>query len=691
MEKRLVLALVLCFVVFLAYAQLFPQAKPPVQEPEEIAQGTTDEVASGTTDEPAAAATDEPVPPPADLAGLPEHPLVDDIEVTTENVLFVFTSRGGALKEAYLRKYERRPDQEFDPEDRATMYQILREDMTQENVGGRDDRRSHLTGALSILPGADDDGSMTASSLDTVSWEVVTPYTAATGRLEFGLKLPDGLEIRKTWTISDGEDHYDALLDVSVRNSGKTGALAGRKMRLSINGPVGLVSDSGDGSRVIQFPVQGLYGYGFDDIDDFDPGESQSWDSTEEEPIENAWAGLMNLFFVSVMIPDQKFPASGVSLRPTRSLENIEKLEAELAQALRERGRLPANGTRRLNSAELDVLGATRSSSCSGCSGPPPKTQTQLNIEKDLGRPLGAKEYENLGLISLASRVRVPFDVPAAATEAKVFSGMLFLGPKEKGILETERYAAFSDTRDTGWSWISEPLLWILRMFYSMVGNYGIAIIMLTLLVRGSLFPLSRHQQVSMQKYSRDMQKLKPKLDLLKAKHKDKPKKLNQEMMKLYKTEGVSMLPKGCLVMFVQIPIFIALFQGLRSAIELRHASFLWVADLTGPDHLLHMPWFESVPLMPVWLNILPILMTVTWWLSAKMAPKPVDPQQAQTAKMMQYMPIIFGVMLYKYQAGLALYMCISSVWSIIETKMVRRKLDKQDAEEEQLVPVIRK
>jgi len=198
---------------------------------------------------------------------------------------------------------------------------------------------------------------------------------------------------------------------------------------------------------------------------------------------------------------------------------------------------------------------------------------------------------------------------------------------------------------------------------------------MLTLVVRGCLFPLSKHQQVSMQRYSRDMKRIKPKLDALIAKYGDDKspqgrRKLNEERMGLFKKEGVSMVPAGCLVTFLQIPIFFALFQGLRVDIGLRHQSFLWAKDLTGPDKLFE---FGDIPFLPEYLNLLPILMTIAWFASAKMAPKSADPQQQQTQKMMQWMPLIFGFMLYNYQAGLALYMLMSSLWSMVESRIVRK------------------
>jgi YidC/Oxa1 family membrane protein insertase len=171
------------------------------------------------------------------------------------------------------------------------------------------------------------------------------------------------------------------------------------------------------------------------------------------------------------------------------------------------------------------------------------------------------------------------------------------------------------------------------------------------------------------------MARLKPKIDEIKKRHAKNKKKQQEEQMKLMREEGMQMFPAGCLVMFLQLPVFIGLFQALRYTIGLRHSSFLWTRDLTAPDQLAG-PWSNhGIPLLwdPLFLNVLPILMGITWYLSSAMAPKPVDPQQAQQMKMMKWMPIIFSLMLYNYPAGLALYMVVSSTWSIFEMKVVRR------------------
>jgi YidC/Oxa1 family membrane protein insertase len=266
---------------------------------------------------------------------------------------------------------------------------------------------------------------------------------------------------------------------------------------------------------------------------------------------------------------------------------------------------------------------------------------------------------------------------PAAGQTAEL-KFLFFAGPMDPDVLTEPPYDNFAPIVDYGWLGIPKLLLILLGVIHSVVGNWGVAIIFLTLVVRMAMFPLSRKSQVSMQKYSRQMARIKPKMDALKERYKGNRQKLNQEIAKLMREENVRMVPAGCLVMFIQFPIFIGLFQALRWSIDLRHAPFLWARDLTAPDRLFDLPNVDFF-LVPDYFNLLPILMAITWFLSMAMAPKPVDPQQQQTQKMMKWMPIVFSVMLYNYAAGLSLYMVVSSTWSIFETKVVKKLLFKDE------------
>jgi len=200
-------------------------------------------------------------------------------------------------------------------------------------------------------------------------------------------------------------------------------------------------------------------------------------------------------------------------------------------------------------------------------------------------------------------------------------------------------------------------------------GNWGVAIILLTILVRGLLFPLNRRQQVSMAKSQAVMTKLKPQLDALKAKYKNNVKRYQQEQMELMKKEGARPPLFGCLIMFAQFPVWISLFQILGTSIELRQAGFVgWVDDLSRPDR---MP-FGFFGLETV--NLLPLLMAAATVVQMLSQPKQADPSQAQMQKVMAVMmPVVMLLFLYNYSSGLSLYIFTSSLLGIFEFHVIRR------------------
>jgi YidC/Oxa1 family membrane protein insertase len=274
-----------------------------------------------------------------------------------------------------------------------------------------------------------------------------------------------------------------------------------------------------------------------------------------------------------------------------------------------------------------------------------------------------------------AATFRIPLVVPPVGSEAK-FSFLWFSGPTERSLAAADA-SPYRPLREAieqpGWLGAIRGLLsWLLAALASTGMGYGLAVISLTILVRTALFPLSRKSQISMRLHAQRMARLKPKMDAIKAKHKD-PKKQQEMTMKLMREEKVSLLPGGCLLAFAQMPIWIALYGVLQTTFEMRHAQFLWAKDLTAPDHLVHLAFAKTWWLVPEWINLLPILMMVVWYASAAMQPLPADPQQAQQAKMMRWMPVLFGFFLYSTAAGLTLYMTMSALWSIGETWVIRK------------------
>jgi YidC/Oxa1 family membrane protein insertase len=190
----------------------------------------------------------------------------------------------------------------------------------------------------------------------------------------------------------------------------------------------------------------------------------------------------------------------------------------------------------------------------------------------------------------------------------------------------------------------------VLNFFYKYTGNYGIAIIILTIIIKIIFWPLSQKSYKSMNK----MKKIQPMMTKIKEKYKDDRQKMNEEMMRLYKTYKVNPAG-GCLPMLVQIPVFIALYQALLSAIELRHAPFIynlpftdivWLADLSAKDPLY----------------ITPLIMGATMFIQQKMTPSPGDPTQA---KVMLFMPVVFTFIFLTFPAGLVVYWLANNVLSI--------------------------
>ncbi|KAA3613483.1 MAG: membrane protein insertase YidC [Planctomycetota bacterium] len=265
-----------------------------------------------------------------------------------------------------------------------------------------------------------------------------------------------------------------------------------------------------------------------------------------------------------------------------------------------------------------------------------------------------------------------------------------YLGPKDPRELKAEEYQmllAVIRKIDYGGSFfydifftntIAKAILGLLRFFHMLFGNWGIAIILMTVMVRAILFPINRTSQVKMATYQAKMAKLKPQMDAIKAKYADNKQKQNEETMKLYQKHKMGPPLGGCLPIFLQFPVFIGLFAALRCSILLRQEPFFgYIQDLSKPDALIDFggPVLDFWPLSGVVsLNILPILMVVLWVLHQRTMPKPADPQQAQMQKMMSFMPIMFGLLLYNYAAGLSLYMITSSALGIFESKVIRKK-----------------
>jgi YidC/Oxa1 family membrane protein insertase len=275
-----------------------------------------------------------------------------------------------------------------------------------------------------------------------------------------------------------------------------------------------------------------------------------------------------------------------------------------------------------------------------------------------------------------------------AAGETHRDSYQVFIGPKRPDLLEQYQAAAdpnhsLADVVYYGlalFGAVARAMLAILHFFYAIVGNYGIAIIMLTVLVRGAMFPISYKQTQNMAR----MQALKPEMDRISEKFKTDMQKRSQAMQELYRKHQVNPLG-GCLPVFLQLPIFIGLYRSLMVDVELRQSPLFghwirWCSNLAAPDMFL-----DWSPLMPQavdngmglfglgpYLNILPLITVALFLVTQRMAmPEPTTEQAAMQQKMMKYMTIFIGLLFYKVASGLCLYFIASSLWGIAERKLL--------------------
>lgn len=259
-----------------------------------------------------------------------------------------------------------------------------------------------------------------------------------------------------------------------------------------------------------------------------------------------------------------------------------------------------------------------------------------------------------------------PQDLAAkGAADSVTHKYAFFVGPKRARLLDPEPMQA-DQVLDYG-SWfgfIARGMHYLLDTFYGWGMPYFLAIICLTVLVRGFMFPLSRKQAISAAK----MKDLQPRLNELKLKYGDDKEKFAKAQMELWRKHNINPLG-GCLPLFFQFPVFIALYTCLNTAVDLRLSSFLWIENLAAPDALIRMP---KLPFLGSDFNLLPCITVVLFLVQQKMfMPPPADEQAAAQQKMMNFMTVFMGVMFWHVPAGLCIYFIASSVWGIAERKLL--------------------
>jgi len=248
-----------------------------------------------------------------------------------------------------------------------------------------------------------------------------------------------------------------------------------------------------------------------------------------------------------------------------------------------------------------------------------------------------------------------------------VLKHQLFIGPKQMDLLN-DVGKGLGNLIDFGWfDFLARPCLHFMNMIYGVIPNYGLAIIILTIIIKLLLWPLGTKSYKSMN----EMKRIQPLMAEIREKYKNDKKKQNEEVMSLYRTYKVNPMG-GCLPMVLQIPVFFALYRMLYEAIELRHAPFIgWINDLSAPDRLFNFG--ITIPLMepPYGIPVLTLIMGASMFLQQKMSPPMGDPAQA---KLMMAMPIVFTFIFINFSSGLVLYWLVNNVLSIAQQYYIQKK-----------------
>ena len=456
--------------------------------------------------------------------------------------------------------------------------------------------------------------------LDSVNWESLE-WTA--GEVKYRYTTPDGLRIVKT--IGLGPEKHAVKLKLEVENISETPLARG----LEIIGAAGIVQEASGG--IYPSDAAGLWRDGKTySVDTYSSGgccgpsqplKDLTVKMRETDASGASWNAAVNKFFVCAIIP---------------------------------------------RAEDRDAVGKYRSWAIEFKA----EAKRKLEHEKISRSDPKAKELldwtVNTVAISAVLKDRTWLKGEKSSTE-----WVIYVGPKEDTALEEGRFKDWrlGDLLDFGWfGIISKLLLTIMGWMHMVFRNWGLAVIALVLIVRMCIFPISKRAQVSMFR----MQKLQPQIKSIQERFKGDPTRVNAETMKFMKEQGVNPIG-GCLPLFLQLPIFLGLYNALLSDIHLRQQPFFgWINDLSQPDHLANLPF--NVPMHATnAFNILPLFMMATWFIQAYMAPRSPDPQMAAQQKMFMIMPLVIGWMMYMSPSGLVLYWLVSTAWGIAEQQFIKK------------------
>ena len=553
MEKRTILAFVLCIIVLIGWSYLF-QPKEPPKEP-----GIEDTGQQDQRPEPSPAKPSVPspkIPLKLDQQEVKPTPLdIDEKEIRVETPLYIatFSNRGPTLKSFQLKKYR------LTKEPNSPFIELVK-------------LSNNETGFIDFGFGNPSAKWNTKNICEVNRDTILLESNSSPMDLTFHLQRADGVSIDQTFRFYP--DIYPIDMQVTVSNN------ASNQVEGNI---LASVKNLPPKDKISYYAFNGIALLLNDELEEIKPKKMK-----EEKSLSGKidWMAYEDGYFISAIIPKNQGGGSfNGRILPSGT---IEATYYEPSIALRPLEKASSTFTLLFGPRDIDIL-----------------KQAESKLEKAI----------NFGF----------FDI------------------------------------------IAKPLHYALRFFYQYVKNYGVAIIILTILVRIVFWPLTHKSYKSM----KQMQKIQPLMAKIREKHKNNREQMQRELMGLYKTYKINPLG-GCLPMVIQIPVFFALFRILGNSIELRHAPFmLWITDLSAPDRLLNFPF--NIPFMapPSGIPVLTLLMGASMFIQQKMTPTPGDPAQA---KMMMFLPIIFTVMFINFPSGLVLYWFVSNILSIGQQYRIKRK-----------------
>ena len=635
----------------------------------------------------------EEEPPPEVLQGFrpdtfdaPDAPPEQRFTLENEYLIAEWTNRGAGCTLVKLKDYTKMamPLEEAGREDFYTHYSsvIAQPPAAGQAAGNRHHRRRD---GLRLFEPAGRLG----VDLDAADWQVEGPEITATGgqRLSFRLTSPTGVALVKEVRLEPGARQFDCTVSVEPTAEVAPELVGDLHLRLATGGGVTAEPD-----RFYQNPYSAAARLDRGEIDELKVLHPNGKLPPRRDAAAR-WNGQMayvlegSKYFLSAIRPvERPFLGAVAEVLFDQLFYEAEVFSSFPPEQQEQLIRIADAGGRLFESlgrtASIEELAAETGLTAS-------QVQSLLFRQQAVTAGMEAKGFPGAWRrTSVAGDFKL--HVGGAGTAAESRSFQWYLGPKDPKVLKQEPYQTFlSVVRDVDYGGsffyrmfftrtIAPLILGILKTFQALVSNWGVAIILMTLLVRAVLFPINRTSQVKMAEYQAKVAKIKPKLDEINQKFKDDPQRKQQETLKLYQEHKIRPPLGGCLPILLQFPIFIGLFAALRCSILLRQQPFiLWVEDLARPDALVDF----GGPIASIWplsgvttLNILPVIMVVLWVWHQRSMPRPTDPQQAQVQKMMTFMPILFGVMLYNYAAGLSLYMITSSAVGIFETKVIKKR-----------------